>query len=99
MTDTSKEARAVLQFLRGALPDADGYWFGERGEHHTGSFWWRAKLSIFDTLIAERDALRAAQSYTYIGKDGKPILARDLEDERDALRAENQRLRATSIDF
>lgn len=38
-------------------------------------------------LAAERDALLAAQSYTYIGKDGKPVLARDLEDERDALRA------------
>lgn len=46
-----------------------------------------------DDAEAERDALRNAQSYTYIGKDGKPILARDLEDQRDALLAERDRLR------
>ena len=45
------------------------------------------------TLLAERDALLASQGYTYIGKDGKPILARDLEDQRDTLEVENQRLR------
>lgn len=28
----------------------------------------------------------ATQTYTYYGKDGKPVLARDLEDERDELR-------------
>lgn len=44
-------------------------------------------------LLAERDALRNAQSYTYIGKNGKPILARNLEDQRDALLAERDRLR------
>lgn len=48
---------------------------------------------LYDCAVAlrclheERDHLIAAQSYTYIGKDGKPVLARDLEDERDALRA------------
>lgn len=31
--------------------------------------------------------------YIYIGKDGRSVLARDLEDERDALREENKRLR------
>ena len=35
-------------------------------------------------LASERDALR--DQYTYIGKDGKSVLARDLEDERDKLR-------------
>ncbi len=45
----------------------------------------------FLAVCAERDALQAkvgalhsAQSYTYIGKDGRPVLARDLEDQRDA---------------
>ena len=33
------------------------------------------------------DALRSSQSYTYIGEDGKPRQARDMEDEIDALRA------------
>lgn len=32
--------------------------------------------------------------YTYIGKDGKPVLARDLEDERDALCKELEELKA-----
>jgi hypothetical protein len=36
---------------------------------------------------------QASQGYRYIGKDGKPVLARDLEDERDTLRAEVERLR------
>jgi hypothetical protein len=35
---------------------------------------------------AEIEAFKAAQSYTYIGKDGKPRLARDMEDEIDRLR-------------
>ena len=34
-------------------------------------------------LERERDAALAAQDYTYIGKDMKPILARDLEDAKD----------------
>jgi hypothetical protein len=57
------------------------------------------RIDGYRALLAERDALRAAQSYTYIGKDGKPILARDLEDERDALEAENQRLREAAKPF
>lgn len=40
-----------------------------------------------ETLRRERDEALAAQGYLYIGRDGKPILARDLEDQRDALRA------------
>jgi hypothetical protein len=37
-----------------------------------------------ETLRRERDEVLAAQGYLYIGRDGKPILARDLEDQRDA---------------
>lgn len=36
---------------------------------------------------------QASQGYRYIGKDGKSVLARDLEDERDALRLEVTRLK------
>jgi hypothetical protein len=40
-----------------------------------------------EQLERERDAALAAQDYTYIGKDMKPILARDLEDAKDAAEA------------
>lgn len=69
------------------------------GHVSEGKALWDADFgSIIDTLralLAERDALLASQGYTYIGKDRKPILARVLEDQRDALAAENQRLRET----
>lgn len=45
------------------------------------------------TLRAEMEIWKAQQSYRYIGKDGKPIMARQLEDDRDTLRAEVERLR------
>lgn len=44
-------------------------------------------------LKAERDAALKAQSYTYIGKDGKSVLARDLEDQRDAAVASRDEFR------
>jgi hypothetical protein len=64
-------------------------------EHHQG---WRVPKQVLqdendrlrgeiETLRRERDEALAAQGYLYIGRDGKPILARDLEDQRDALRA------------
>lgn len=33
--------------------------------------------------VEELETKLAASTYTYIGKDGKPVLARDLEDQRD----------------
>lgn len=40
-----------------------------------------------DALVSERNALyQQAAKYTYIGKDGKAVLAKDLEAERDELR-------------
>lgn len=33
-----------------------------------------------------------SSEYRYIGKDGKTVLARDLEDERDALKAQLEQL-------
>jgi hypothetical protein len=35
----------------------------------------------------ERDALQNAQTYSYIGRDGKTVLARDLEDRAEAAEA------------
>jgi hypothetical protein len=45
---------------------------------------WLALSAELTPQRAERDALQQAQTYRYIGKDGKSILARDLEDQRDA---------------
>ena len=39
------------------------------------------------TLEAQVAEYQKGQTYRYIGKDGKSILARDLEDDRDNLRA------------
>jgi hypothetical protein len=44
-------------------------------------------LDHIEALERERDMALAAQSYTYIGKNMKPILARDLEDAKDAAEA------------
>lgn len=55
-------------------------------------------------LLAERDALKEvceklqkSQGYSYIGKDMKTCLARDLEDQRDALQDELDRLKAQAV--
>ena len=40
-----------------------------------------------EALEAERDTLQRAQGYTYIGRNGKAVLARDLEDKIEALEA------------
>lgn len=60
------------------------------GDHERCNPWLARTLRA---LLAEREELPASQGYTYIGKDGKPILARNLEDQRDALEAKNQKLR------
>ena len=51
---------------------------------------------LIEAQAAELVEIRSKQTYRYIGKDGKMILARDLEDQRDALSAELEleRLRA-----
>ena len=77
--DTSAEAvKLVLGYLRGPRGRGKGA---------------RIHYDILDEivpqvlgLLAERDKMR--DEYTYIGKDGKSVLARDLEAERDTLRAE-----------
>ncbi len=40
-----------------------------------------------EALEAQLTQFQTAQTYRYIGKDGKPILARDLEDAKDAAEA------------
>lgn len=49
--------------------------------------------STIESLQRENETLRRAQSYTYIGRDGKSVLARDLEDRAEAAEAEVERLR------
>jgi len=44
-------------------------------------------ITCIKELQRERDVALAAQSYSYIGKDMQPILARDLEDAKDAAEA------------
>lgn len=50
-------------------------------------------LDRIDRLQRENASLRSAQTYTYIGRDGKSVLARDLEDRAEAAEAEVKRLR------
>lgn len=68
------------------------YYGGEKKHHRDCPYYPESLTKLnadrIEALLAERDALRAAQSYTYIGKDGKPVLARDLEDERNTLEAQ-----------
>ena len=84
MTITTEEALTLAESIRGASEIE------------------RAKAAAaLRTLAAERDSLRkAVNSYTYIDKNGKSVLARTLEDERDAAisraekaEAEEKRLR------
>lgn len=61
----------------------------------------RERAAALEQLAAENKALRAqladwqaSQHYRYIGADGKPVLARELEDRLIAAEAEAARLRA-----
>ncbi len=49
--------------------------------------------ATLESLQRENETRRRAQSYTYIGRDGKAVLARDLEDRAEAAEAEVKRLR------
>jgi len=51
--------------------------------------WVRA--TDYDALAAKLAEWQAAQHYTYIGKDGKPVLARDLEARAEAAEAERDK--------
>ena len=46
-----------------------------------------AAADLIEAQAVELAEMRSKQTYRYIGKDGKMILARDLEDQRDALSA------------
>lgn len=55
--------------------------------------------AVIQALQAERDALRKANdTYTYIGRDGKPVLAADLDAELSELR-EKVEAEAHQLDF
>lgn len=45
------------------------------------------RATDYDALAAKLAEWQAAQHYTYIGKDGKQVLARDLEARADAAKA------------
>ncbi|UWR51561.1 hypothetical protein [Phaeobacter inhibens] len=78
MTETSKEA--VERFT--VTENRDGLGFSNGIKHSSeGEF-----VSYSDYLALRK----AVDSYSYIGRDGKAVLAKDLEDERDALRAQLQ---------
>lgn len=51
-------------------------------------------LTTLEALQRENAKLRQSQSYTYIGRDGKSVLARDLEDRAETAEAEVKRLQA-----
>jgi len=82
--------RITLQFHSGSFAVTDEYFVQPNGY---------VAVSDIDALPAVPHVspetfaeLQAKQTYHYIGKDGKPVLARDLEDERDELRAELAKL-------
>lgn len=69
-----------------------------------GGHAWHEAATAIETLMRERDeargkleAWKSAQSYQYIGKDGHPVMARDLEDQRDESREELQAARMQAI--
>ena len=71
-----------------ALSDRRKTWQDHPPDDGQREWQWEAYIrsDLVSDITAERDALR--DNYTYIGKDGKPVLARELEDERDQLKAE-----------
>lgn len=56
------------------------FYGGERKHHKDCVFYPDSFSEMHDALVKERDELRKANdSYTYIKRDGTPVLARDLE--------------------
>jgi multidrug efflux pump subunit AcrA (membrane-fusion protein) len=56
----------------------------------------KARAEAAEAKLAE---WRAAQHYTYIGKDGKPVLARDLEARADAAEAALASMQSDALAF
>ena len=48
---------------------------------------WEEEAVAIETLVKQRDDLQRDQTYSYIGKDMKRWLARDLEDAKDEAEA------------
>jgi len=71
----------------------EGMWFACYGDPEKDEATRRMLESAPDlatTLLAawdERDAMQRSQTYSYIGRDGKTVLARDLEDRAEAAEA------------
>lgn len=89
MTDTVDTSAEAVKLVLGYLRGPRGRGTSARIHHDILDDIVPKVLGLLaerDTLRAERDVLyRQAAEYTYIGKDGKAVLAKDLEDERDAL--------------
>lgn len=102
MSDVIKDAVARVSAYLARRDGASGF---DRDEIHTFDAGCAGQTVLLSSdiaaliahtkaLEAEVAALRAGQTYRYIGKDGKTVLARDLEDERDELRAQLAEARA-----
>ena len=52
---------------------------------------WEEEAVAIETLVKQRDDLQRDQTYSYIGKDMKRWLARDLEDAKDTAEAKLQK--------
>lgn len=82
--DTSPEA-VNAPHVRAAFINA----LREEGTKEEAITWLQKTWNERCALEAEKKRLnKANHAYTYIGKDGKSVLARDLENERDALAVE-----------
>lgn len=64
--------------------------YDQREENDAELFNLRCEVDVLTGMIAD---LHDAQTYTYIGKDGKSVLARDLEDKLQEMKAERDALK------
>lgn len=71
----------------------------EDADHNEGcGFWYEWKAFRASKAYIREDLSDTSSSYTYVGKDGKPVLARDLENERDELRAQLSQARNAALE-
>ncbi|HAU76315.1 MAG TPA: hypothetical protein DCW88_12530 [Agrobacterium sp.] len=79
------------------------YWhyFGKKPKSIDDGEIWEPlySASTLESLQRENETLRRAQSYTYIGRDGKAVLARDLEDRAEAAEAEVKLIREAVVEL
>lgn len=92
MSDTIKSfARETLDEIRTKLTDYVTY------DEYCNYADYAALSAQLEAANARADALHQAQSYQYIGKDGKSVLARELEDKLEAANARADRARDDAL--